>query len=667
MKNKKQVIAYLHSHWDREWYREFEIFRLRLLRVFDEVLDLLDAHKIPSFYFDGHVAALLDYLEIRPENEARVRKLIKEKKLFIGPFYCLVDEFLTDRKCFEKNLEFGLEIAREFGCEDFIGYLSDTFGHSQNVPKILKQFGIDKAMVWRGCPSDIPSEFVFNGVNTIYLIQGYFHDVFALEISIEKKAEILKNTLDKIAKKSSDTLLLPIGADHLGVSADVVEQIEQVNKLLDDYEIKLSSPFEYFEKVKNNFKVKYDKELRDNSETFILQGCYSSRLDLKKLNTKCCYMLEEVVKSCEKFKTNKYDTMIKHAYKLLLQNQAHDGICGCGTDLVHQENKLKYHKILQIAQTILKELDCSKPADGQAISKKKWVDDEILYNIKKIPITEDFKIIKEYLEIKDCDDKLFVTDKKLKNNLILLELENGKINVTDKKTGEKYFDFMTFVDFKDLGDSYNFGADANDDGAKSTIIGSKIILQGEQRCTIEVKSKIKSLTLKTQISLDKGSDLLAFKVIFNNTLKNHLLQAKFNLKNPITRTLSEDMNELIERNFDPDYNMRKHLPKVRGLEVKTNTAPMQRFVSTQGANFVTIGLTEYEIVKNSLLITLLRATGIISNPKNPSRSTPAGPPIETNDLQQLGENICKFAVNFGTNKNYDNIVQEAYITLIDKN
>ena len=24
---KKQVIAYLHTHWDREWYREFEVFK----------------------------------------------------------------------------------------------------------------------------------------------------------------------------------------------------------------------------------------------------------------------------------------------------------------------------------------------------------------------------------------------------------------------------------------------------------------------------------------------------------------------------------------------------------------------------------------------------------------------------------------------------------------
>ena len=175
---KKEVIAYLHSHWDREWYREYEVFRLRLLRVFDNVLELLQEDKIPSFYFDGQVAALLDYLKLRPEKEGLIREFIKEKKLFIGPFYCLVDEFLTDGICFRKNLEIGMKIAKEFGCTDFIGYLADTFGHSVNVPNILKEYEIDKAVVWRGV-GDLPSEFKFDGVNTVNLVRGYFMDIFS--------------------------------------------------------------------------------------------------------------------------------------------------------------------------------------------------------------------------------------------------------------------------------------------------------------------------------------------------------------------------------------------------------------------------------------------------------------------------------------------------------
>ena len=167
---KKKIIAYLHTHWDREWYREFEVFRIRLLRVFDNVLEMLEQNKIPSFYFDGQVGALLDYLAIRPEKESIIRNLIKNKKLFIGPSYCLIDEYLTDKKCFEKNLEIGLKISKDFGCTEFIGYLADTFGHSKHITDIFKQFGINKTVVWRGCNDNIPANFKFNGINCVNLI-----------------------------------------------------------------------------------------------------------------------------------------------------------------------------------------------------------------------------------------------------------------------------------------------------------------------------------------------------------------------------------------------------------------------------------------------------------------------------------------------------------------
>ena len=78
---KKQVIAYLHTHWDREWYKEYEVFRLRLLRVFDNILGMLENNLIPSFYFDGQIAALEDYLEMRPEKLPLIKSLIASKKL----------------------------------------------------------------------------------------------------------------------------------------------------------------------------------------------------------------------------------------------------------------------------------------------------------------------------------------------------------------------------------------------------------------------------------------------------------------------------------------------------------------------------------------------------------------------------------------------------------
>ena len=355
---KKHVIAYLHTHWDREWYREFEIFRLRLLRVFDNILELLSKNKIPSFYFDGQVSAIEDYLEMRPEKRELVEGLIRHKKLFIGPFYCLTDEFLTDKTCFSKNLEIGIKTAEKYGCKDFIGYLPDTFGHSQNVADILRDYGIDKCIVWRGCSDEIPCEFKWCGMDTVNLVRGYFNDIFSAKAELSQKAEMLKKNLDLISKKSnSKYILLPIGADHLGVEPDIAEQIAYMNEMLkDDYFITLGSPFDYFSRVQESFsQYNTNEELRDNSVTFTLQGCYSSRLDLKRLNVECTYKLDLVSRLVKHQKEHLYDNVIEYAYKMLLQNQAHDSICGCSTDEVHKENKIRYAKILQITDTIIDE------------------------------------------------------------------------------------------------------------------------------------------------------------------------------------------------------------------------------------------------------------------------------------------------------------------------
>ena len=676
---KKKVIAYLHTHWDREWYREYEVFRLRLLRVFDNVLNLLECDKIPSFYFDGQVAALLDYLELRPEKESLIRKFISEKKLFIGPCYTLVDEYLTDKNCFEKNLELGIKISKDFGCTDFIGYLADTFGHSQNIPEIFKKYGIDKCVVWRGC-GDIPSEFIFNGIKTVNLIRGYFMDIFSAKMSVKQKAEWLKENLDKIAQKSGDVLLLPIGADHLGVESDIAEQVKQVNELLEDYEIEISTLFRYFELVKDNFKFEWNNELRDNSKTFILSGCYSARTKIKQANTEASYKLNFADQIQKKYGSN-YDSAINYAYKLLLQNQAHDGICGCSTDDVHRENLIRYKKVNQIAETVLKELkqkysdkfleqleeinkkyrcvmefeDVKVPDDGQIISQREGFVDSLLYDTQRIPVTEDYTTIFRYLkEIKPNEDKLGIDLNSVSNSYINAKINGNQIIINDKVK-------LDFVRFNDLGDTYNFGADENDSHEVAGITGTEIIADGNLRVCLRVKTSF----FDVDLTVDKGSELLKFSIDWNNSLENKLWQARFSLQAPIYETYSEDMNKIIKREFDPYYNIREHLPKTKGIEVKTNFAPMQRFTGTQGLGIITGGLTEYEVFNNTISVTLLRSTGIISNPKNPSRSTPAGPPVKTPDAQQLGYNKAEFAIGFFEPEKYINYLQDFYLELVN--
>lgn len=678
---KKKVIGYVHFHWDREWYREFEIFRMRLLRAFDNVLDMLDKNLIPSFYFDGQTVALLDYLKIRPEKESQIKQFIKDKKLFIGPFYCLADEFLTDENCFRKNLEIGIKISKYFGCSDYVGYFADTFGHSASTIPILKEFDINTAIVWRGV-GDVPAEFEWEynntSIKTINLVRGYFNDVFSAPWSIEKKAEFLKNNLDKISEKSGDILLLPIGADHLGVETSLTQQINEINKLLDNYEINLGSIFDYIDYVQDRFsKYKISGELRDNSTTFILEGCYSSRLDIKKYNIEASYKLKIAQDAVIELGYEKeYSNLIEYAYKLLLKNQAHDSICGCSTDDVHFENISRYKKILQISENIIEELKfknqfnntkilnlSDKQFNGtlefksekeypyQIIKTEKGFPSNLLADTQKIPITEDYTNIYTYcvpiksapcglhdISIDDTQTDVFITDNCIGNSNIFLQVENGDIIIGNK--------VCKFVDYKDNGDSYNTGYEETDKGIVGKILSSSIIIEGKTRSVLGIKIDIGDI-LDVEVSLDKNSPLLRFNLNWDNTKENHLLEFVIDTLKPVVQTKSEDFGNIIEREFNSEYDVRKNLPKEKGKEVRANNAPMQRGVCANGVSIITNGITQYEVYKNELHIPILRATGVISNPKNPARTTPAGPPIEVKHLQQLGYNNSEFCVALG--------------------
>ena len=702
---KKKVIGFVHTHWDREWYREFEIFRMRLLRVFDNILELLESDKLPSFYFDGHTAALEDYLEMRPEKTDAVKKLISDKRLFIGPFYCLIDEFLTDEKVIRKNLEIGLKYAREMGCNDFLGYFADTFGHTPNTIPLLKEYGINTAIVWRGC-GDIPSEFTWGGVNEdnknkssincINLVRGYFNDYISSRMDIDKKAECIKKELDKIAEHSGDVLLMPIGGDHLGVHSDIMQIVDDVNQRLEDYEIQLGSIFDYIELVKNNFsQFEYRGELRDNSKTFTLQGSYSSRLDLKRLNIETSHLLDKADRLRQYFKheTSKYERVIDYAYKFLLQNQAHDSIYGCSLDDVHREDIVRYKKIQQIANTVIDEIrfknkisdkeiinlgekyrgtvefSTSQKLDGfQLIDTQMGFEKELLTDTLRVPVTEDYCELYTYIANVDIDKNkkmtlipeaettdVFVSDKCIGNSKIFLSIENDKIKIGNYE--------MKFIDYIDKGDSYNEGPDENDSGKIGKLIGSKVLYEGTIRSALQFQIDIGDI-LNVIAELDTQADMINFKIDWVNTYTNHNLQVLFDTEEKIYKTYSEDTNQIITREFDPDYDIRKNLPKTRGLEAFNNTAPMQRGVWANGIGIVTEGLTQYEVSGVNLGISLLRSTDILSNPKNPARTTPAGPPIALNDLKQLGENSARFSVFLGDSGALGAMIQQIYNYII---
>ena len=125
------------------------------------------------------MAAVDDYLAVRPEAEPRLRRLAAAGRIAVGPWYVLPDEFLVSGETLVRNLQMGLERAAAFGGAMEVGYLPDMFGHVAQMPQLLRQAGFDHAVVWRGVPAAVDRTAFWwrapdgSGVRAEYLPVGY--------------------------------------------------------------------------------------------------------------------------------------------------------------------------------------------------------------------------------------------------------------------------------------------------------------------------------------------------------------------------------------------------------------------------------------------------------------------------------------------------------------
>lgn len=446
-KQKKRVIVYFHTHWDREWYRTRVEFNFRLVKVIDDAINKLTSGELPCFYFDGQVSALKDYLKIRPENEKIIKKLIKSNKLYIGPFYCSTDSFLVNIQSYLANIDLGIKYAKEFGSDKFIGYCADTFGHARSLPYIFKYYNFVGGIFWRGLGM-CPQCFNWNGLKSINLRQGYFHDYLNQDIEIIQKAKLIENQLKKIDDKSQEILLLPLGADHLMICDKPMEQIKEVNKYLTDYTLEISNPFDYMDKVKPTRNT--SGEFRNNLRNFILPGVYSSRIDIKIKNAMAQWSLLRIAEPLNAFCYNlgltkdNYQPQIDIAKEELIKNHAHDSIYGCSIDSVHKDMQRRFDIANQTSSCVIDEIlneisakrykykkkfklniinlsdyrysglctikTTKKLNNAQLLSKSFEVDSDLYLNPNKIPVTEDFTTYNTYL-IKINDVKPFSISK----------------------------------------------------------------------------------------------------------------------------------------------------------------------------------------------------------------------------------------------------------------
>lgn len=358
-----------HTHWDREWYLSFDHFRVLLTHLMDDLLEILETNPdYKSFTLDGQTSVLDDYLEIRPDRRALIEKHVRDGRLFIGPWYILPDEHLVSGEATIRNLMRGRETAHEFGASMDVGYIPDSFGHIAQMPQILRGFGIDSAIVWRGFggePGQEPSEYKWISPDGSDVLMEHLSDVGYSAAyfnstdmrAAEERFEDFASRVDFRAQ--SDERLMLCGGDHHWPYKDLPLVLAHLNKKYKgEKKLVHSSITAFMEAMKQGVAGKQLPEVHGEMRfgyrwAFnVTGGVYSSRMYLKQANAAGQLLLERVLEPLDAItlmqggRSQKH--LIRQGWIYLMQNHPHDSICGCSIDPVHREMETRFEKLQEL-------------------------------------------------------------------------------------------------------------------------------------------------------------------------------------------------------------------------------------------------------------------------------------------------------------------------------
>ena len=604
-----------HTHWDREWYAPFDEFRKRLVAMMDTLIELGNAG-FPHFHLDGQTAMIDDYLAVRPEREADIRRLAEDGRLSAGPWVTQMDEFLVSGESHIRNLERGLARAGALGRALRVGYLPDQFGHIGQMPQILAHEGIDRAVVWRGVPKEIDrTQFWWEApdgsrVLTEYLAFGYSlgwdieqqQDPGELAASLRRKAEHVAPFL------ASERMLITVGADHTGPDATLPQRLAIADEHLPGMTVRIGSLSDHLDARADEGLPSWRGELRSSARAHLLPNVYSARTNQKRERGRVEALIERYAEPLAALVPG-FDwpaEELDRAWTLLLWNGAHDSVCGCSHDQVARDVDARYAEARAIGEAIiaraLEGLGSAMAESGTLRFNPSPFDRE---GIPGLGWRVDANVA-----------------------------ASPKTAAPQEKDGWVTCGGIAFTlrDEPDVGDLYNFCFEERGQRARHP----RWSVAAEDN---EVQAHFdEGLSVRMHFAQRKGESFVRLSGEIANRRPNHRLRIHARLAEPASGSLAGSPFQLVERGLVSEGGE---------LEAPSPTWPARHVVLAGGIVAFHEGVFEYEVTGGELAITLLRCVGTISKQHLATRPFAAGPDVATPDAQMLGTTRFELALQAG--------------------
>jgi alpha-mannosidase len=602
-----------HTHWDREWYLPFEVFRLRLGATVDGVLDTLETDdSFTSFTLDGQAIVLEDYLEVRPENEQRLRALLAEGRLEVGPSYVLPDEILVGGESLVRNLLLGRRVCRRFGVEpSTAGYLPDSFGHPAQLPQILAGFGIGTFLFSRGLGDELDEVgVVFRwraGPSEVVACQMLPHyDNFARltwHHDAEQRVRAIAGSFGELVRRAGgDEIVLANGSDHLPIEPELPEILAGLEGTF-DAEFRIGRYEEYAPAPDG--LPEHEGELVGSRLQNVLRGVNSARIYLKQANERAERRLLSIETAAALRRLRGEATYpaadLRLAWRDLLRNHPHDSICGCSCDAVHRDMLVRYE---QLDRTL-------DYAEREALGVGGALVNTLPFRRRRVVDGSVFELGGF------CGRR----PEPLTGQAAAFELE-------------AVAELLTFEDEPDVGDLYTFCPGGE-------VRAAELVSSRREADALVLEHKLPGIRIETTVRAVPGLDRLELASIVENDADDHRLRVLVRSGSDAEEVRAESQFAVVRRPLTPPP------PRTRWVEPPVPTAHTLGAVALGPLVLLTKGLPEYEASADGLRLTLLRCVGTISRPPGlPTRPVGAGPEIPTPDGQCHGRHVLEYALRF---------------------
>jgi mannosylglycerate hydrolase len=365
---RREVAIVPHTHWDREWYAPFQTYRVQLVHLVDDLLELLEGDpSFTRFLLDGQTAVVDDYLEVRPEAAPRLAALAAAGRLQVGPWMILMDEFMVSGETIVRNLQRGMTRSAALGGDAAmrVGYLPDMFGHVAQMPQILRLAGLEHAVVWRGVPSEVTRTAFWwrapdgSTVRAEYLYGSYSNgrDIPVEPAQLVARARGYEAELGDAALPGGGMLLMN-GSDHLLPQPWLGRVVAAANELQDEYHFSVSSLGEYVREQPVDDLLTWCGELRSGARANVLMGVASNRVDVHQAAAHAERALERLAEplSALLLPVADYpDALLGIGWRELVLNSAHDSSCACSNDEVVEAVRVRYQEARHVGEALTRD------------------------------------------------------------------------------------------------------------------------------------------------------------------------------------------------------------------------------------------------------------------------------------------------------------------------